>query len=476
MKHEASSRFERVSFQARLEIDAFLAVDHSLGDYEEIIMKYKDIAYEIPIVMDHTTMIGMYDMHRSALIQAMVEEAHKLRDDVLDKLNHVYQTNCRLIGEEYQQIAEKLLTVPDNTAELMKLIAYATEVETKTLTAMEERLMQEVMVYILFIIDHIDFTAVELKQNNQTFQWYLKMHKILDENRGLVEIKMEEFKKTLQTRIKKFVEDLNFYKRKVDELEFNGDVNELAKYTTTATSLDNRLVAAMQRIEEFNEEEEAYGWELSQYPLRKQVHDKLRPYKQLYDNSTDFVTKQNTWLNSQIGSHDPEDIEVDVTTLFRNVYKLEKIFSEKPETKNLAVAVRQKIEDFKENMPVIQTLGNPGMKDRHWEKISEIVGFPIIVSENLTLAKIIDYNLVDYISKFETISESATKENNLEKALSKMVADWKDLEFVANPYRDTGTYILSSVDDIQVLLDDHIVKTQTMKNSPYIKPFEEQIL
>jgi dynein heavy chain len=172
----------------------------------------------------------------------------------------------------------------------------------------------------------------------------------------------------------------------------------------------------MVKIEEINEEEIAYGWEESSYPLRKQCGEKLSPFKKLFDAGQEFMDKHNLWMHSQVGTYEPEEIDQTIGNLYRAVVKLEKQFSDSMNTQRLATGIKNSIDEFKTHLPLINTLGNPGMRDRHWEQVSEIIGFPIKKSADMTLEKVIDYGLAEYVSKFEPISESATKENNLDKS------------------------------------------------------------
>ena len=51
---------------------------------------------------------------------------------------------------------------------------------------------------------------------------------------------------------------------------------------------------------------------------------------------------------------------------------------------------------------------------------------------------------------FQDISNAASKEFALEKAMAKMKGEWENVRFNCQPYRESGVSILSGVDDIQV--------------------------
>ncbi|KAL7044814.1 hypothetical protein ACKWTF_002067 [Chironomus riparius] len=456
------------------EIEKFINSKPKFEEYCELIEQYKDIEHEIARKVFGVVTMGFYEFHREGLIDTLESLARFMQQELITKVTADQQNAMSKMTAEYEDISSKLLAIPKDTKALMELKKYAIHTEESTIPGMESRLRVNLQ-QLLYLTDYTILTPLEIKVNTNTFQWYLKMPTVFEDHKKIIAEKVIEYQEMLRKRIEYFKRDLDLFWEQVQEYVKWGDLKKLSKYKKKATILDKKLQLAMVKIDEINEEEAAYSWEMSQYPLRKQCADKLLPYKKLFDAGQEFMDKHDLWMHTQVGTYEPEHIEELIGNLYRAVFKLEKQFADSRNTQQLALGIKNSIDEFKTHMPLINTLGNPGMKDRHWEQVSEIIGFPIKKSPDMTLEKLIDYGLAEYVSKFESISESATKENNLEKGMAKMINEWGDMNFVVNSYRDTGTFILASIDDIQVLLDDHIIKTQTMKGSPYIKPFEKEI-
>ena len=58
-----------------------------------------------------------------------------------------------------------------------------------------------------------------------------------------------------------------------------------------------------------------------------------------------------------------------------------------------------------------------------------------------------------------------------------MKAQWDEINLVLKDYikGTTKTFIITGYDDINTILDEHLLKTQAMQFSPFKKPFEEEI-
>uniref|UniRef100_A0A8B9LBN9 Dynein axonemal heavy chain 12 n=1 Tax=Astyanax mexicanus TaxID=7994 RepID=A0A8B9LBN9_ASTMX len=203
-----------------------------------------------------------------------------------------------------------------------------------------------------------------------------------------------------------------------------------------------------------NKEEALYKWNQTVYPEIDVMKENIEPYQKVFG----LVLKWQRTEKRFVGSL------VCLQTTFLGVLLLR----------------RHEINDCfffcsQEHIPMVSILCNPGIRARHWEQMSEIVNHDLTPNSGTTLRKVLKQNLSAYMEHFETISAAASKEFSLEKAMQNMVETWDIISFSHHAHRESGVSILTAVDEIQTMLDDQIVKTQTMRGSPFIKPFEKEI-
>lgn len=133
------------------------------------------------------------------------------------------------------------------------------------------------------------------------------------------------------------------------------------------------------------------------------------------------------------------------------------------------------MKDFRLGERMVDTMCNPALRSRHWIEMSEIAGFDLTPDAGTTLRKMINFNLQDDLDKYEIVSIGANKELQLHQNLRSMIDEWSTIQFNLSKYKDTPITILSSMDDIQTLLDDHILKTLSMRGSAFVKPSESEV-
>ena len=86
--------------------------------------------------------------------------------------------------------------------------------------------------------------------------------------------------------------------------------------------------------------------------------------------------------------------------------------------------MKAKVDEFKPYVPLAVALRKEGMKERHWDQISEAVGFDIRPDEDFTLTTVIEKDMLKHLEVCEEVGERAAKEYFIECSLEKMMKEW----------------------------------------------------
>jgi len=103
---------------------------------------------------------------------------------------------CRLCAE-FDAIAQRALTTPANTSELMELKAFIEKVEAETMYDLERKLVHAKST-LMFLMEYTDVSLADMRSNAATFTWYDRMPKIFDEHRAIIAEKRTQYEEALK--------------------------------------------------------------------------------------------------------------------------------------------------------------------------------------------------------------------------------------------------------------------------------------
>ncbi|CAL8109272.1 unnamed protein product [Orchesella dallaii] len=305
------------------------------------------------------------------------------------------------------------------------------------------------------------------------------MDKIFNQNSTRLQLKRDQAEEQLildrqafETRLAKIITQLDVYKTKdspflnVEEMRMNSEALQL---------IHDEIQLCITESDRLNEEEKLLDQEQTQFNDLTTCIQLIDPYYKLWVTAYEFHVKYKKWFDGPFMGLDADAISEEVENMWKLMYKLSKVFQDQPGPRKVADTVRSKIERFKQFIPLLMCICNPGIRDRHWKQMSQICGVDLKPTAETTMSEMIETGIAKNTAQLEEIAAAASKEYQLDKNLAKMRSEWMDIKFECIPYRETGVNILSALDDIQTMLDDHILKAQTMRGSPFIKPLEKDM-
>ena len=136
--------------------------------------------------------------------------------------------------------------------------------------------------------------------------------------------------------------------------------------------------------------------------------------------------------------------------------------------------VCSKITGFKASIPLISSLKNEAMRDRHWDRLKSVTGQASFDpgSKSMKLDAIFQMGLNQFEEEIEDIVGTAMQELKIEKEMAKIIETMGSCKFALIDYVKSGVKkgvkVLMPTDEIIQLVDDCTLNLQVRTNPSFL--------
>jgi len=208
---------------------------------------------------------------------------------------------------------------------------------------------------------------------------------------------------------------------------------------------------------------------ISSEELEESVNDILLRLD-LWVGGRDFQNQVQNWEQLSFLEVNLEQMESVLSSKDHSITEMEQGLPQNPHLTQL----RQQIEKLKKLFPLLKALQNQCLRVRHWEKIHEALGEPL--ASPTTIHSLLEKGILRWDDYISSISIEASQEAALEQSLTKITIKWTQTDLTLIHYKDSkDTFILSSIEDITMLLEDSLLSLGTISSSRFVSGIQTKV-
>ncbi|NXN68995.1 DYH17 protein, partial [Himantopus himantopus] len=207
------------------------------------------------------------------------------------------------------------------------------------------------------------------------------------------------------------------------------------------------------------------------YKQLKACHREVRLLKELWDMIVLVNTNIDDWKTTRWKDINVEQMDIDCKKFAKDIRSLDKEMRSWDAFTGLDNSVKNMITSLR----AVNELQNPAIRDRHWQELMQATKVNFTMSEDTTLADLLQLNLHKFEDEVRGIVDKALKESGMEKVLNTLDATWATMLFEHEPHARTGIMLLKSNEVLIETLEDNQVQLQNLMTSKYLAFFLQEV-